>query len=65
METKKRMLLLAAVSIALLTGMTAAGTFAYLQGGSDDVVNNFQTGKVEMIYGIRLSRMQPRKILKI
>lgn len=48
MKTKKRMLWLAAVSVALLTVMTAAGTFAYLQDGSEDVVNNFETGKVEV-----------------
>lgn len=48
MKAKSKRVMLAAVSVALIGVMGAAGTFAYLQDTSGDVVNTFQTNKVEV-----------------
>lgn len=46
MKAKSKKAFLAAISVALIGVMGAAGTFAYLQDSTDDVVNTFKTNKV-------------------
>lgn len=48
MKVKSKSVMLAAVSAALIGVMGAAGTFAYLQDSTEDVVNTFQTNKVKV-----------------
>lgn len=48
MKAKSRKIFLAAVSVALIGVMGAAGTFAYLQDSTEDVVNTFETNEVKV-----------------
>lgn len=48
MKIKSKRILLAAVSAALIGVMGAAGTFAYLQDSTEDVVNTFETNSVRV-----------------
>lgn len=48
MKAKSKKAFLAAVSVALIGVMGAAGTFAYLQDSTEDVVNTFETNEVKV-----------------
>lgn len=48
MKERNRKLLLAGISTALIGVMTMAGTFAYLQDGSEEVVNTFNGNSVDV-----------------
>lgn len=48
MKTKTRKIMLVVTSMALITVMAVAGTFAYLQDTSEDVVNTFSPNHVKV-----------------